>query len=168
MNILFKITSSLLDSIQSDLGRPHPFAHERVGFVSAGLSQTANQGILILAREYLPIEDEDYLLDHTVGALMGPNAIRRALEWSLIHKHAIFHVHSHGGSGLPSFSPTDIREHSRFILDFLKVSPQFIHGALVLSNTSASGVAFLDQTEDCIPIHEFILVGGKIKKWRHL
>jgi hypothetical protein len=38
MNIRFKITSALLATVRIDLRRPHPFAHERVGFVAAGLA----------------------------------------------------------------------------------------------------------------------------------
>ena len=38
MKVCFKITTVLLTAIRSDLRRPHPFAHERVGFISAGLT----------------------------------------------------------------------------------------------------------------------------------
>ena len=45
VKVYFKITTALLTAIRSDLQRPHPFAHERVGFISAGLS-AFNSGLL--------------------------------------------------------------------------------------------------------------------------
>ena len=51
MKVYFKITTALLTNIRIDLRRPHPFAHERVGFISAGLSASGD-GVLALAREY--------------------------------------------------------------------------------------------------------------------
>src|SRR5690606_33084922 len=65
MNIRFKITASLLAAIRADLRRPHAFAHERVGFISAGLA-AAHDDLITLAREYRPVRDEDYLPDPSV------------------------------------------------------------------------------------------------------
>jgi hypothetical protein len=73
MNIRFKITSALLASIRIDLRRPHAFAHERVGFISAGMSAVGGE-LLVLTRAYRPVLDGDYLPDSTVGAMMGPEA----------------------------------------------------------------------------------------------
>jgi hypothetical protein len=36
MKVALKITGSLLDLVRRDLARPHFFAHERVGFLTAG------------------------------------------------------------------------------------------------------------------------------------
>src|SRR5438477_12577159 len=119
MRVRFKITTALLASLRADLGRPHAFAYERVGFVLAGVAQSA-AGVLILAQEYQPVADEDYLPDDSVGAMMGPEAIRKAMEWALMKKVSIFHVHSHGGRGLPGFSAVDARESAKFVPDFLK------------------------------------------------
>ncbi len=82
MNVRFKIPSALLASIRIDLRRPHPFAHERVGFISTALS-AAGEDLLVLARAYRSVRDEDYLHDPTVGAMMGPEAIRKALQWAM-------------------------------------------------------------------------------------
>jgi hypothetical protein len=168
MNITFKITSPLLENIRSDLRRPHAFAYERVGFISAGLSSANGNNVLVLAREYRTVADEDYVQDDTVGALIGPEAIRKALQWSITHGNSIFHVHSHGGIGRPGFSPTDIRENSKFTLDFLKVSPKLLHGALVLSNDSAVGLVSFNRQKPAIPVRNFVEVGGPIKKWSDL
>lgn len=165
MNITFKITTPLLEKIRTDLRRRHHFAYERVGFISAGLSIAHGDNILVLAREYQTVSDDDYLPDPTVGALIGSEAIRKALQWSITKGNAIFHVHSHGGIGKPSFSGIDLRENSKFILDFLKVSPQLLHGALVLSNDSATGLVAFQRQHPYAPINRFIEVGGPIKKW---
>ena len=127
MKVRFKITTALLASIRTDLRRPHPFAHERVGFISAGLSAVVD-GLLVLAREYRPVADDEYLDDPTVGAMMGPDAIRNALQWALQDGVALFHVHTHGGRGIPGFSKIDLRENAKFLPDFFKVAPQCAHG----------------------------------------
>jgi hypothetical protein len=164
MKLLFKITSSLLATVRIDLRRPHPFAHERVGFISAGLS-AAGDDVLILAREYRPVEDADYLNDPSVGAMMGPHALRKALQWSMQKGTALFHVHTHGGRGLPGFSSVDVRENAKFVPDFFKVSPQCIHGAVVLSDTAAFGEVWLDRHQSRALITHFTEVGMPIRTW---
>ena len=108
MRVRFKITTGLLASIRADLGRPHTFAYERVGFVSAAVARSA-WGVLILAQGHHPVADEDYLRDPSVGAMMGPDAIRKAMELAFMKKVSIFHMHSHGGPGIPRFSGVDLR-----------------------------------------------------------
>lgn len=165
MNTTFKITSLLLEKIRADLRRRHSFAYERVGFISAGLSFAEEDKVLILARDYHSVEDEDYLPDLTVGALLGSEAIRKALQWSISKGNAIFHVHSHGGIGMPSFSAIDLRENSKFMLDFLKVSPELLNGALVLSNDLAAGLVVFDKNQPSVSVDRFVEVGCPIKKW---
>jgi hypothetical protein len=165
MKLHFKITRALLATVRIDLRRPHPFAHERVGFISAGLS-AAGADVLILARVYRPVLDEDYLPDSTVGAMMGSNAIRKALQWALQDGVALLHVHTHGGGGLPKFSGIDLRENAKFIPDFLKVAPQCAHGAVVLSNDAARGQVWIDARRPCLQIDTFAEVGMPIRNWR--
>jgi hypothetical protein len=165
MRTLFKITTRLLTTIRIDLARPHAFAHERVGFISAGLS-ASEDNILILAREYRPVRDDEYLPDPSVGAMMGPDAIRRAMQWAMQDGVALFHVHTHGGHGLPDFSSVDLRENDKFVRDYFKVAPQCIHGAIVLSDTAARGQVWLNRTQSHTFVDEFATVGQPIKKWR--
>jgi hypothetical protein len=164
MKIRFKITGDLLDGIRADLMRPHAFAHERIGFISAGLS-SVGKDLVVLARDYRPVPDEDYLNDSSVGAMMGREAIRKALEWSLQAGHAMFHVHTHGGWGIPGFSSVDLRENRKFVPDFFKVSPRFPHGALVLSDTAACGQIWLRRAGEPVTIDDFVIVGPGLKKW---
>ena len=120
---------------------------------------------MALARGYRPVEDADYLRDHSVGAMMGPEAIRKALEWAMSAGHALFHVHTHGGRGIPGFSSVDIRENARIVSDFFKVAPQCVHGAIVLSDTAARGQVWLGRKLGAVPIDEFVEVGPAQRKW---
>lgn len=166
MKVRFKITADLLANIRADLTRPHAFAHERVGFISAGISSMA-QDIMILARAYRPVRDDDYLNDPSVGAMMGREAIRKGLEWAMQGGHAMFHVHTHGGRGIPGFSGIDLRENRKFVPDFFKVTPRCPHGALVLSDTAASGQIWFGRDREPAGIDEFVVVGPSLQKWGH-
>lgn len=165
MNIRFKITRALLATIRIDLQRPHPFAHERVGFIAAGLA-AAHDELLILARAYQPVRDDEYLRDSSVGAMMSAEAIRRARQWAMNDRAAIFHVHTHGGRGVPGFSGTDIRENAKFVPNFVSVAPHSAHGAIVLSDTAAFGQVWLDRKSPQPFITVFSEVGMPIRTWR--
>jgi hypothetical protein len=160
----FKIRSALLTTIRVDLRRPHPFAHERVGFIAAGLA-AAHDELLILAQEYRPLRDDEYLDDPSVGAMMSAQAIRRARQWAIDNRAAIFHVHTHGGRGIPGFSGVDMRENARFIPNFVSVAPQCVHGAIVLSETTAFGQVWLDRNSPQPFIVAFSEVGMPIRSW---
>jgi hypothetical protein len=165
MKIRFKITSALLATIRIDLRRPHPFAHERVGFIAAGLA-AAHDELLILGREYRPVRDDEYLRDPSVGAMMSAEAIRRARQWAMNDRVAVFHVHTHGGHGVPGFSGVDIRENAKFVPNFVSVAPQCVHGAIVLSDTAAFGQVWLDRKSPQPFITAFSEVGMPIRTWR--
>lgn len=165
MKIRFKITSALLATIRIDLRRQHPFAHERVGFIAAGLV-CAHDQLLILAREYRPVRDEEYVKDPSVGAMMSAEAIRRARQWAIDERAAIFHVHSHGGRGVPGFSGVDVRENDKFIPNFVSVAPYAAHGAIVLSDTAAFGQVWLGRAAPRPFIAGFSEVGMPIRSWR--
>jgi len=164
MKIGFKITAALLATVRIDLRRPHPFARERVGFIAAGLS-AAGDDVLVLARAYRPVADQDYLRDPSVGAMMGPEALRKALQWAMETGAALFHVHTHGGRGLPDFSSVDLRENPKFVPDFCKVAPQSVHGAIVLSDNAARGRVWIDRDRPHTFIERFTQVGAPIVTW---
>ena len=164
MNIRCKITASLLSAIRTDLRRPHLFAHERVGFVAAGLA-AAHDHLFILAREYRPLLDDEYLPDPRVGAMMSAEAIRRARQWAMDDHVAIFHVHTHGGRGIPGFSGVDVRENAKFVPNFVSVAPHAVHGAIVLSDTAAFGQVWLGKTSPQLFIDRFSEVGIPLRHW---
>lgn len=162
---IFRITADLLAMVQQDLMRPHPFACERVGFLSVGLAD-AGRRLLILAREYRPVLDADYLDDVSVDAMMGPAAIQKALQWAMGANCGIFHVHTHGGFGLPNFSKIDLAESAKFVPCFFNAAPQLAHGAIVLSEDAAKGLLWPSKNLPCQPIQEFSVVDAPIRKWR--
>ena len=164
MKVNFRISRSLLETIRRDLRRPHAFAFERVGFISAGLSGAGND-VLVLAQEYRAVRDEDYLPDQSVGAMIGPEAIRVALQWALGTGLGVFHVHKHEGRGVPRFSGVDLRENQRFVPDFFKVAPQSIHGAILLSDTAACGQVWINQNLTPQLFNCFTESGIPIQKW---
>ena len=162
--IRLKVTSMLLDEVRRDLVRPHAFAHERVGFLKAALALSEND-CAILVHSYTPVADNDYLNDPSVGAMMGPDAISMAMAAAFEDHVALFHVHSHGGRGIPHFSGVDLRENQKFVPDFFKVCPQRPHGAVVLSATHAYGHVWLEPGAAAHPIDQFQLVGPHYRKW---
>lgn len=163
MNVHFKITSGLLATVRRDLRRPHEFAHERVGFISAGLSES-DEGLLVLAQSYRPVADVDYMPGTGAGAMMSAAALRKALQWALSERVAIFNVHSHGGLGVPRFSPFDLRESAKFVPDFFKLAASRAHGALVLSRDAAYGkIWFNGKRIDFIS--RYTEVGAPLRTW---
>ena len=137
MKTHIKIAGTLLNAIRADLHRPHPFAFERVGFVTAGASWTLAGDLTLLCRDYQPVLDEDYERSNTVGAKIGSNAMRKALQAAYRHKSTILHIHTHGGTGRPQFSPVDLHSAGDFVPGFFTALPQMPHGIVVLSSDSA-------------------------------
>lgn len=158
MKAELRISGKLLDEIRADLRRFHAFAHERVGFLTCGISPLGGK-LQLLAREYRPVEDDDYLRDPSVGAMVGPDGMRKALQMAYRHKSALFHLHTHGGNGVPGFSGIDLRESAKFVPSFFNVIPTVPHGAIVLSNNSARGLLWLDQTQGPVQISGYCRVG---------
>lgn len=164
MKIIFRATETFMASVRKDLARPHSFADERVGFISVRAT-FSGQALVLLAQDYYPVADEDYLQDSSVGALISQEALRKALEIALLNPVGIFHVHMHFFPGRLWFSQIDLREQLRFIPDFFKVRANMPHGALVLSPTSAAGLTWLaaEKTE-CIA--EFNTMGPRVQVLR--
>jgi len=84
-----KIPTPMLAAIREDLMRPHPFAYERVGFLTAGACVFEGHGLLLVARSYRPVDEEDYIDDPNpmVGVTIGSGAMRKALQ-SAYRPHA--------------------------------------------------------------------------------
>lgn len=158
MKAELRISGKLLDGIRADLRRLHPIAHERVGFLTCGISPLDRE-LQLFAREYRPVEDGDYLQDPTVGAMVGPDGMRKALQMAYGRKSALFHLHTHGGKGVPGFSGIDLRESARFVPSFFNVIPTMPHGVIVLSNDSARGLLWLGQSQRPIEVSGFCRVG---------
>jgi proteasome lid subunit RPN8/RPN11 len=166
MIIAFKIADDLLARVYEDLQRPHPFAAERVGFLSCRVGALKPAGWVVLAHDFHPVADADYLRDRSVGAMMGPTAIRKALQVALRNEVGMFHVHIHGHRGKPWFSGVDLRETAKFVPDFWHVRPHLVHGAIVLSLDSAAGLCSHPQALKPIVFTKFSVVGAPMRAWR--
>ena len=162
MRVVFKVVDRLLERVRHDLTRPHEFAAERVGFFVCRAASLMPEGVVILAHDYRPVEDADYIDDPTVGAMMGPAAIRKGLEIALNNQVGIFHVHMHEHTGRPGFSRTDARESAKFVPDFWNVRPEMPHGALVVSKDSLYGKCWYPGMAAPIEIGEFVMVGSPV------
>ena len=92
MTVEFRISQQLRTRVLRDLSRPHAYAAERVGFLRCGVASVGN-GVLILAEDFMPVADDDYLDDPSVGAQMAPRAIRKALQHAFNAPSSMFHVH---------------------------------------------------------------------------
>jgi hypothetical protein len=136
LKIQIRITESLRNAVVADLRRKHQFAAERVGFIWCR-PVTAKSALLLIACSYSPVDDHHYLDDPNVGAMMGPDAIRTALQTCYRDQVSALHVHLHEHGGQPRFSPTDLRETAKFVPDFFNVAPLLPHGAMVFSDDSA-------------------------------
>lgn len=165
MRAEFKIPGKTLEEIRLDLKRPHPFAHERVGFLTAGIVGLSGGNLILLCREYRPIDDTDYLRDPSVGAMIGPDAMRKGLQTAYGAKSALFHVHSHGGRGIPDFSSIDLRESATFVPSFFNVIPQMAHGIIVLSNDSARGLMWLSANLPPVDVTGFMRIGAPLQRF---
>lgn len=163
MKTTFRITDQLMDQIHLDLSRRHRFAHERVGFICCQIGEMDNE-LIVLAQRYEPVADEDYLESDRVGAMMGPSAIRKALQAAYQRGYAMFHVHRHEHLGAPDFSRVDLTESAKFVPDFWKVAPRRPHGAIVLSRDAAEGLIWHASGRAPAPVENIYSIGRGIAR----
>lgn len=165
MKASLRIATPLLAAMRSDLARPHPFAGERVGFLAASATASHNR-LLLLVRGYQPVADEDYQKSNEVGAEIGSEAFRKALQWAYRPKSTLLHVHTHHGRGRPGFSGVDLKSGSQFVPSFFVTLPRMPQGMLVLSDDSAHGLMWLAEDRPPMSIEHFTQVGiGYSRDW---
>ena len=166
MKVTLKITSSLLDSMRADLDRHHEFAYERVGFMLAAATQT-DSGLLLMVQDYRPVADEDYERSAKVGAQIGSNAMRKAIQAAYRPNRSLLHVHTHHGRGTPHFSSVDLTSAEKFVPSFFNPIPKMPHGLIVLSDDSAAGRLWIGDDRTPTAISQFIRVGAPYRRdWR--
>lgn len=166
MKVTIRIPTSLLQSVRRDLDRPHPHAWERVGFLAAAATASPHE-LLLLVRGYQPVDDEDYVHASDVGAEIGSEAFRKALQWAYRPKSTLLHVHTHHGLGRPSFSGVDMRSGAEFVPSFFTTLPWMSHGMVVLSGDSADGLVWLSEDREPVLVGAFTQVGNNYSRnWR--
>jgi hypothetical protein len=168
MKISFRIRREMLDNVRHDLRRPHEFAFERVGFLFCRFGWLNSNGMIVLAHEYMPLMDNEYIDDPRFGALIGARSFRRALEHTLSNAVGIFHIHLHAHRGLPVPSRIDVRESAHFVPDFFHVRESLPHGVLIASDDSLSGRIWLAETAQPIPIATYSVVGAPVQFVRNI
>ena len=149
----------MLDRIREDLIRPHAFAYERVGFIVCKVGRLVDDGWVLLAAEYLSVDDDDYVDDDSVGAMIGSAAIRKMMQIAYDEPYAVVHVHMHEHYGRPAPSRTDVREMAELIPNFWHVRPNFPHVALILSLDSMAGTVWDPKTQKNTQIATARVVG---------
>lgn len=142
MKWILRIPQTLLTDVRVDLRRSHPVAAERVGFIEGRCVDDPDETPIFLASRFHPVVDADYLDDPRVGARIGGNTIRQAMQRVLDGKNdsvGMLHVHMHHHAGMPRFSSVDRREIPRLVASFRSVGPTALHGALLLSTDHLTG-----------------------------
>ncbi|WP_244103922.1 hypothetical protein [Burkholderia ambifaria] len=158
MTTTITIREELLKQIHEDLHRRHPFAAERVGFITCRSSRISDAWQLT-AMHYEAVADSEYIDDPTVGASVSGAAFRRLMMRAHAEPLSVFHVHRHDHRGTPNFSSVDRRENARFVPDFLIVRPELPHGAVVLSYDDARAHVW-DPLESERPIAAQLCISG--------
>ncbi|MCB1735185.1 MAG: hypothetical protein H6981_06180 [Gammaproteobacteria bacterium] len=165
MKAILKAPSKLWSAAHEDLARRHPFAAERVGFFFAKAAVTGDGVLLLLATHYEPVVDEDYVFNPQVGAMIGSEAIRKAMQASYKNHSALIHVHSHGGRGRPEFSATDTSGAAQFVPSFFNAVPGMPHGIVVLSGDSARGLLWTAAESKPRFLTGFVTVGDELRRF---
>lgn len=163
MSWTIRIAAPMLDDIRADLLRPHSHAGERVGFVYARIGNQSGTEIQILPLRYSPVADAHYLIDPTVGAKIGSDAIRSAMQVALSDGLSVFHVHLHPHRGRPRFSSIDLEDYPHLVGGFRNVAPALPHGALLLSLDSAEGLVWLPKVPQPAVAGRIVIVGRPMK-----
>jgi molybdopterin/thiamine biosynthesis adenylyltransferase len=135
-DIRFRMSASVHQQMLSDLRRPHAFASERVGFLYTSSTTLKNGVVIIIAKEYVAVADDDYEEDHSVGAKINANAIRKGMQTLFEKQGGCFHVHLHDYMGETSPGYTDTKSLPAIAKSFSNISGEQATGFLILSSDS--------------------------------
>jgi hypothetical protein len=163
MRARVRIPAALYAAALADLKRPHAFAAERVGFMSAKVGNRSGEPLLVLATGYEPVDDGHYVEDEYVGARINADAIRANMQRILDTGEGSFHVHLHPHRGAPRLSRTDRREIPRLVESFRPVGPDAAHGIIVLSEDRALGVVLRPGEPEPVEAEEIAVVGWPLR-----
>lgn len=161
MTVLVRLRRGLFEAIHQDLRVGHPFAYERVGFVYGPFVRLSAELTLVLPAHYVPVPDDEYIRDPSVGARINRDALRGALQRVLTTGDCCLHVHAHAGSGTPRFSSVDDDMLIRFSPALQAVGTGARHGGLVLSNDGAAAT-FWSPLEHRLEGGRVTIVGAPI------
>jgi hypothetical protein len=165
MKVIIKLTGLLYGEILRDIARPHPFAGERVGFVSGREGALQDDGKLILLNRYHSIPDDHYIDDPTVGARIGSEAMASAMNAvyrGQACREGVYHIHVHAMNGETGMSRTDRIEIPRLIPGLQSVSGAATHGIIILSLNHGSGWAWLPGSREPVCADSINIIGAPV------
>jgi molybdopterin/thiamine biosynthesis adenylyltransferase len=141
MRTELRIPRRIYELMKADLARPHAHAPERVGFCRVMEGNRDGDTLLLLVKDYFPVEDENYVKSGSrFIAEIDEHAIRRARQTALSTGEGIFHVHLHDIPGPIGFSTVDMQSIPAVVRS-LTYSNGKTHGMLVLDHTKATALA---------------------------
>jgi len=164
MSTTLKLLEGHLSEIHADLSRPHQFAAERVGFLTAGMHRAGSEVVTLLASRWHVVADEDYIENPLVGASIGSGAFRKILQYGYFNPVCIFHVHRHDHRGRPEFSDIDVESACQYVPSFFNVCRDHPHGVIVLSLDSASGFVWMPGNTKPECIARFDVIGVPLRR----
>lgn len=163
MNVKIRLTRKLLEEMRRDLLRPHEFAAERVGFISAKVGNKFSESPLVLFSQYHPVSDAHYIDDPYVGARIDSTAIRAAMQIVLDMESGMFHVHLHDHRGKPGFSRTDNREIPNIVSGLRVAGPNQPHGMFLLSRDDCFAQIWMPKKTDFVCASKISVIGFPLK-----
>jgi len=159
MKVGLKMLRALYENVREDLARPHEFAYERVGFLSAKLGNASSKEPFVLFTGFSPVPDDQYIEDHHSGARINSDAIREAMQRVLDTGEGLFHVHGHEHRGKPRFSFMDFEETPRIVSSLRVAAPKQAHGMILLSTDDCTAQVWLPMSTKQIIANRVSLVG---------
>lgn len=165
MTVILRIPAALLSDARGDLRRPHKFAHERVGYFAVKPAIANGPDLLLCAYGYHPVLDEHYIDEPNVGALLGPDGLRAAMQIAYSEQAGLFHTHMHPHNGMPWFGEYDLSQNHKFVPDMFNVAPGLPHGALIFSFDAVAGLCWPRRGEKSVVISKVTEVGAPINIW---
>lgn len=147
---IIRLAFPLYEAVKADLMRPHPFAHERVGFLFTRSGKGVQDVSMLFPVDYLSLPDEQYVDEKNlqIGAAIDGAAIRSAMQRVMDTGLGALHVHMHGyHQGKPHFSSTDWHDFPDIVRSFQNANPHLIHGALLLSQDMATGALWFPSQD---------------------
>ena len=157
--VTIRIPDELCQQIRKDLDRKHDFAYERLGFAIGKSKELHDDDELIIITDYIPVDDDHYIEDNSVGARINSDAIRNAMQIAMNKKCSIFHIHEHHGTGTPTFSFTDLNELPRIVDAMINANPKNIHGLLLLSEDGINATVKMKPSKGEAILEKVIRVG---------
>lgn len=162
MRVGIKISRGLYIKVLSDLRRPHEFAYERVGFLTAKLGNRSGEHQLVFLTDYHSVPDDQYIDDPGSGARINSVAIREAMQRVLDTGDGSFHVHLHDHSGKPGFGEMDQEEIPRVVSGLRVAGPVAPHGMLLFSSDHGTAWVWLPAQSEPVKASRISMVGYPI------